>query len=1275
MSLEQAKKILSQGLTGLAPRQVAVQPEDIPGYKVMGKPIGDKKLSSLAPSKVTKENDISTFSLPDGREFRMDAYGKPVIQARTLTGKDTAKKRGGSFSETKKEVDHKVPIGLGGTDASGNLQLLKSKKTISQTVFDFISGNKSEIGDYKPENRQEGKMIVEQEAIRKYRNGDITLFEAMGAVQNFDNQKVVDDFLHRKNNEKQDEFLNFLLNPKKTIKEKSSLWIKEKIHESRKKGVLNEVVGFIGGKHFVDTKDGEHMILGVGEGMDEQEKLKAQEAISNKKGIIEPVFSALPAKEKTLVTATLPIRWTAGSLARLSIGLGLEVTHSDLTFTPQTKLQEYLMGREDFERISTSDDAYGSVFKLVEQKLEYKGVSADKSQKTALATTLLLGAVLENPFFSFGKQATKEVIEKTLKDSLEREVGQNLSNEAITEIGELATRVSKLQDFEDKVRVVQEYIQNFKENPKIDLEQQEFDALPEKTKMKLFMGEEDLNSSKSPIDQLADDLISGKEKVRVPLSGKEDIKAMIGSGHYTSMFRKNNNLSTLDDMATSVGADQNELLEAISKASKEKARPSVKAKSSPLTQTLPKKAALLETQAGESLSKQAPVASGEVSSYTDSIARVVTNVKDKINVIDYSRTPDRVLKKIGFEAEEKLLRKGYDGYVKELPKNIEKITEWSKRVSPDANKKIFQWLDGKVVNLDKEEQIVASEIKEWLSGWADRLDLPKDNRVSSYITHLFDEELLAKEFDEDLAKIIANKLPGEVYDPFLEKRLGAKGYIQDTWAALDAYVKRGTRKVHMDEALTAIKTKAGSSLETSKIEASQFEYLKKYVDNVNLRPAKIDTLIDNAIKSVIDYKAGQRPVTRIAKFLRQMTFRGMLGLNPVSALRNLSQGVNTYAVLGEKYTVIGYAKLFQKDAMKELEEVGVLASNFIQDRVLSATKKKMEKVDKVLFSFFDAAEKINRGAAYFGAKSKALNEGKPLEEAIDYAKEIVRKTQFSFGSIDTPVALQGDIIKTLTQFQTYTIKQIEFLTEMAMDKNFVGLLRYAVGGMMFVYTAGQAFGMKPEDLIPSFRFETPPSLKLPKELTKAALDSPDKFGKERDLKEKASDIGKSLIGLIPAGAQIKKTYEGAKAIQEGGSYDKAGNLQFEQGQSKLEKAQTLIAGKYAGKSAKSYFAKSETKAKSVKEMTPIYKRVQTLVGEGKDEEAQAIVDDLSEEEYATYKSVKTAEKKKQNTQIKKKLLPIIQRVRKLIEQGDESVAQELVDDLSEEEYKIYTSLK
>ena len=297
--------------------------------------------------------------------------------------------------------------------------------------------------------------------------------------------------------------------------------------------------------------------------------------------------------------------------------------------------------------------------------------------------------------------------------------------------------------------------------------------------------------------------------------------------------------------------------------------------------------------------------------------------------------------------------------------------------------------------------------------------------------------------------------------------------------------------------------------------------------------------------------------------------------------------------------------------MQELADEGVLLQHFIQDRTLSSTKKAIEKFDKLLFSFFETAERVNRGAAYFGAKSKALAEGKTIEEAVKFGKETVRKTQFLFGSIDTPVALQSDIAKTIMQFQNFTLKQSEFLAEIAISKNFIGLIRYVVAGMVFVYTIGKAFGMEPKDLIPSFRFDIPLSLKLPVEAGKAILNVPDKFGNERSLGEKVSDIGKSTIGLIPAGSQIKKTFEGTKSVIQEGSYDKGGRLQFKQGTSLGEKAQSVVFGKYASQEAKDYFAGITVAQKELERLNKL------LPGE-----ANAIMKEYKKKEPSLYRQVK-----------------------------------------------------
>lgn len=651
------------------------------------------------------------------------------------------------------------------------------------------------------------------------------------------------------------------------------------------------------------------------------------------------------------------------------------------------------------------------------------------------------------------------------------------------------------------------------------------------------------------------------------------------------------------------------------------------------------------------------------------IERSPTPVKAKVNALDYMRTPENVLKKIGLSKQADTIRTAYDGYVKELPQNIDKISGWAKQLPKESSGRIFRYLDGQAVDLSAEEVKVAGEIKTWLKEWADRLDLPEDKRIADYITHIFDDQLLKKEFDEDLAKIIAEKVPGSVYNPFLLKRLGSKGYKEDVWAALDAYVKRATRKVHMDPALESLQNAAGH------LEESQWNYVKRFADRINLRPTEIDNLIDNGIKSIIGYRAGQRPVAAITKSLRRATYRGMLGLNVGSALRNLSQGINTYAKLGEKYTALGYSKLFSKANRLELESSGVLSSSFVQDRAMSSAKRAMEKFDKVLFYMFETAEKINRGAAYFGAKAKGIASGMSEEKAVEYAKRIVRETQFQFGSIDTPVGMSSDIAKTLAQFQTFTTKQIEFLVGMAKNKEYAGLIRYALSGIAFVYTVGQAFGMKPQDLVPLYRLGVPPSLKLPYEAASAAVGAPDDYGQPRSATEKMKDVIGTLPGYIPGGIQAKKTIQGYQAIKEGGSYDATGRLQFPQGQSTAKKAQSLIFGKYSSTEAKAYFNRGEITKEEKAKIQPVFDEAQRLLSTGDTEGAKELVNQLSQADYLTYKKIKSATQAQKTVEGKKAILPVFNEAQKLLNEGDAEGAKQLVNGLSDEEYKYYKLVK
>ena len=557
------------------------------------------------------------------------------------------------------------------------------------------------------------------------------------------------------------------------------------------------------------------------------------------------------------------------------------------------------------------------------------------------------------------------------------------------------------------------------------------------------------------------------------------------------------------------------------------------------------------------------------------------SVKSKVGLHDFLRTPDRVMQKIGLGKEMDFIRQQYNKYVQELPVELQRVRVWAEQVpGQDASRRIFNYLDGQNVQLAPQEQQVAGEIQVYLRQWADRLGLPEDQRIAHYITHIFEPDFIQKEFDPDLARIIRDKVPGSVYDPFLEQRLGKQGYVEDVWRALDAYVKRATRKANMDPALAATK-KAAEGLEES-----QFNYVKQFTDRINMRPTQLDNLIDNTVKQAIGYKFGARPVARVVRRVRNWVYRGTLGLNVGSAVRNLTQGVNTYAKLKEKYTIIGYTKLIKRlvtNDLDELKQVGVLQDNIIQDRRLSAIKSTMERVDKGLWALFDLAEKINRGAAYYGAKAQALARGASEQDAVAAGLKMVRDTQFTFGSIDTPPVLQNDIARFFLQFQSFNIKQLEFLTEMVRNKELGGIVRFIGANTMLVGTVGAALGYDLEDIIPFSGVATgrtklghTPPVSFGLGLVRSSLGLPDKFGNEPEGNifrriTGNQDVQRSAVAFVPGGVQLKKTATGFLAGQRGFSESRAGRARFPLGQSVPERVQAAIFGEFNNKIAQYYF--------------------------------------------------------------------------------------------------------
>lgn len=165
-----------------------------------------------------------------------------------------------------------------------------------------------------------------------------------------------------------------------------------------------------------------------------------------------------------------------------------------------------------------------------------------------------------------------------------------------------------------------------------------------------------------------------------------------------------------------------------------------------------------------------------------------------------------------------------------------------------------------------------------------------------------------------------------------------------------------------------------------------------------------------------------------------------------------------------------------------------------------------------------------------------------------------------------------------------------------------------------------------------------------------------------------------LYKILPpfGGSQIKKTKEGIQALMEKGVFNKGDQLLYEQPTTLPKALQTIAFGKYSTKEAREYF---DTQAGKPKPIEKTYREVQKLKEQGKIEDAEAIVKGLTDAEYEEYKTVKANEKRKVTNELKREIMPVYKEVQKLKAQGKEDEALSLVKTLSDDEYRAYKLIK
>lgn len=179
-----------------------------------------------------------------------------------------------------------------------------------------------------------------------------------------------------------------------------------------------------------------------------------------------------------------------------------------------------------------------------------------------------------------------------------------------------------------------------------------------------------------------------------------------------------------------------------------------------------------------------------------------------------------------------------------------------------------------------------------------------------------------------------------------------------------------------------------------------------------------------------------------------------------------------------------------------------------------------------------------------------------------------------------------------------------------------------------------------------------------------------------------------LYKILPAfgGAQIKKTYEGTKALIEGEQRSKDEKPLFDVPFTPSNIIRAPLYGPYATSEGQEYSeakgrefslqaAKTRQARREKDRIRPIFEESLELYEAGRVEESTALWNQLSDEEKDIFKKLRDADRTARNEQAERKMLKLVEQLYDLKDDGREAEAIEIWNKLSEEEKELYQKVK
>jgi hypothetical protein len=470
---------------------------------------------------------------------------------------------------------------------------------------------------------------------------------------------------------------------------------------------------------------------------------------------------------------------------------------------------------------------------------------------------------------------------------------------------------------------------------------------------------------------------------------------------------------------------------------------------------------------------------------------------------------------------------------------IKDLNPEDKAVYDSMSKEITDLLNGrKISELKGEEKRTYKEIKtaqkEFLGenikktlppGEAEAFDL-LTRKISDYLPHIFEKSELTEAFKIEIDEInvklrtATNKsvvtrlknrlgmlevavlkmegggwvkfdqLPKNIQFKFFNERKGKEGYSYDAIKAYEVYVYGLARKM-FDEPMLK---------EVSELYKNVDPEAKPYV------------------KRLIDYYMGygeKDSLGWLADGITSIEWMRTLGLNPRSAITNLTQRLNTVVMNNEKgkwFSGEKWAALAEKEMLFNREQTNALfaktglAREVPKTMMEGTTSGSLEKARAIVGFMFNQVELGNRKHAFMAGYLRAKSNGMAEAAAMKAGIELVHKTQFRYGKLGTSEIMRNPIGRVALQFTSYPLKQAQHLYDLwKTDK--VSFLKYVAYAAGINYTMQEMFDTDISNAV-GFGVNLGEALKV---LDSAA--NGDERGAMRHLKQSYQSGG----GMLPSG--------------------------------------------------------------------------------------------------------------------------------------------------------------